>query len=110
MTCTIVWLCASKTLFTTTSGGPLMLQIPAHGALDTGLLNLNPRAIQVGEWRWRVWHQLPGPMLLTGAQQGQAARAPTALGPSARRQGEGIRDSTSPLVGARLQRHGAREG
>ena len=25
-----------------------MLQTPAHGALDTGLLNLNPRAMQVG--------------------------------------------------------------
>ena len=56
-----------------------MLQTPAHGALDTGLLNLNPRAMQGGGGGGGVWHQLLGLRLLTGAQQGEAARAPTAL-------------------------------
>ena len=62
-----------------------MLQTPPHGALDTGLLKPQPRGHAGRGWRWRVWHQLLGPMLLTGAQEGQAARALTALGPSARR-------------------------
>lgn len=42
-----------------------MLQTPAHGALDTGLLNLNPRAMQVGGGSGGVWHQFLGPRLLT---------------------------------------------